>query len=440
MAKSAELLAQLKTRYTDKLELSLDRMQILMDKLDNPQTKLPRVIHVSGSNGKESVLAFIQSILYASGIRAHKYTSNHLASFNERIGLSEMAGTKPISEKQLVEVLTRVIKANGDAPLTFFEATTAAALLAFSETPADILLVGAGQGGGVDPTNIIPHKDLTVITPASIDKSPMLGETIAEIALEYSGIMRPKTPCIVGHQSADAAIIIENYADQIEATASSAGKDWMIYEQHGRLIYQGTEALIDLQLPRLNGPHQIANAGMAIAAVSSLKNLEITEEAIEIGLQSAQHLAQLQPLAEGPLYEHVYEGSELWLDSGHRRDDALILAQAMADFEERVSSPLHIICAIKQGDDPKAFFTPFDGLAEFVATITVPEVDKLYSANDLAAIARDTNLNAAPQAGLEEALQTCRSVAVGPARVLICGSLELAGYTLARYYPSSLAG
>ncbi|MGH1349728.1 MAG: bifunctional folylpolyglutamate synthase/dihydrofolate synthase, partial [Methyloligellaceae bacterium] len=149
MAKSAELLAQLKTRYTEKLDMSVDRMQLLMDKLDNPQTKLPRVIHVSGSNGKESVLAFIQSILYASGIRVHKYTSNHLASFNERIGLSEMTGTKPISEKKLVEVLTRVIKANGDAPLTFFEATTAAALLAFSETPADILLVGAGQGGGV---------------------------------------------------------------------------------------------------------------------------------------------------------------------------------------------------------------------------------------------------------------------------------------------------
>lgn len=433
MAGSKELLARLKTRYSEKLDLSLDRMERLMDALDNPQDKLPRVIHVTGTNGKESIIAYIQAMLFASGKRVHKYISRHLCTYNERISLADRTGASPIDDKYLKKLLKRVQKANGDEPATFFETTTAAAILAFSENPADFLLLCSGQGGGVDPTNIIEHKDLTVIAPTSIDKAPALGETIAEIALEYSGVMRPGVTTIVAPQSPDASVVIENYAEHLGTPLHAAGKNWMSFEQHGRLVYQDDDILIDVPLPRLLGPQQITNAGIAIATVRKLKSCTVAEDAIESGLQTAFVPAQMQQINSEKLLDHLYEGSEIWLDSASLHDDALSLAQTMADFEERFTSPLHLICAMDGDRDATSFFAPFDGLAEFVATIAVPDNSKGYSAQELAELARDAGLNAAPQAGLEEALQTCRSVAGTPVRVLICGSFKLSGYLLENY-------
>ncbi len=433
MADSKELLALLKTRYSEKLDLSLDRMERLMEGLDNPHDKLPRVIHVTGTNGKESIIAYIEAMLFASGKRVHKYISRHLVSYHERISLAGRTGSKHIDDKYLTGLLERVEEVNGDEPATFFETTTAAAILAFSENPADFLLVCSGQGGGVDPTNIIEHKDLTVIAPTSIDKAPALGETIAEIALEYSGVMRPGVDTIVAPQSPDASVVIENYAEQLGVPLHAAGKDWMSFEQHGRLVYQDDDILIDVPLPRLLGPQQITNAGIAIATVRKLKSCQVAEDAIETGLQTAFVPAQLQKITSEKLLDHLYEGSEIWLDSASLHDDALSLAQTMADFEERFTSPLHLICAMDSDRDATSFFAPFEGLVEFVATIAVPNNKKGFSAQQLAELAREVGLNAAPQAGLEEAIQTCRSVAGTPARVLICGSFKLSGHLLGKY-------
>ncbi len=430
MADSSTLLAQLKDTHTQKIEPSLHRMWDLMEALNNPHEHLPQIIHLSGTNGKVNVLSFLQEILQCAGKSVHTYKTRHIGSFHERINITDQQRSENISEEKLVECLTHVIEVNDNAPATFFELTTAAAILAFSKYPADFLLLTAGAGGALDPTNILNDKAATVITPVSLSPTTKLSGSISEITLEYCGIISPNVPCILGHQSSEVSVLIENYAAELKAPIYEAGKDWIVHEQQGRLIYQDNETLMDLPLPSLYGPHQINYAGIAIAISRQLENIELSEHELATGIQKADITAQLQKLGDGRLFEYLDHGSEIWLDSGTCPDDAMVLAQTMADFEERFQSPLHLVVAMDQKDDATEFLAPFNGLVEFVATIETPENDYGYSSGVLASIAREVGLNSAPQAGLSEALQTCRSVAGGFVRILICGSTDIASYTL----------
>ncbi|MCG8561031.1 MAG: bifunctional folylpolyglutamate synthase/dihydrofolate synthase, partial [Hyphomicrobiales bacterium] len=258
---SGLLLARMLELHPKLIDLSLGRVEQLLEALGNPHLAVPPVIHIAGTNGKGSVVAFLKAMLEAAGHRVHTFISPHLISFHERIALAGPDGAQPIGEAALVDVLQRAEAANEGRPITFFEITTAAAFLAFSETPADFLILETGLGGRLDATNVVPQPALTVLTSISMDHMSYLGETIAEIADEKAGILKPGVPCVVARQDPLALSRIEKRAEEIDAPLIAAGRDWDAYEQHGRLIYQTTTALVDLPLPRLAGRHQIDNAG-----------------------------------------------------------------------------------------------------------------------------------------------------------------------------------
>ncbi|MGI9382276.1 MAG: bifunctional folylpolyglutamate synthase/dihydrofolate synthase, partial [Methyloligellaceae bacterium] len=284
---SGLLLARMHELHPKLIDLSLDRIEQLLDTLGNPHLALPPVIHVAGTNGKGSVVAFLKAMLEAAGHRVHAFISPHLISFHERIVLAAPEGGRPISEDALVDVLQRAEIANQGSSITFFEITTAAAFLAFSESPADFLILETGLGGRLDATNVVPQPALTVLTSISIDHTSFLGETLAEIADEKAGILKPGVPCVVARQDPIALARIEKRAEEVDAPLISAGRDWDAYEQHGRLIYQTTTALVDLPLPRLAGRHQIDNAGAAISVIRALFRDPRVARALEVGLTTA---------------------------------------------------------------------------------------------------------------------------------------------------------
>lgn len=428
--RSSEILARLERLHPKLIDLSLDRVLRLAKKLGNPHESLPPVIHVAGTNGKGSVLAYLKAILQAAGYGVHVYTSPHLRDFRERIALAGPQGAQPISEAELTALLERVEAANGNDPITFFEITTAAAFLAFSEHPADIVLLETGLGGRLDATNIVSKPALTVITPVSIDHCSYLGNTLPSIAAEKAGILKPGVTSIIGRQPPEAIDVIAKRAGEVGAPLLIAGQAWDAYEQHGRLIFQNANTLIDLALPRLAGRHQIDNAGMAVAAARQLRGFTITEEHLSRGLAEAVWAARLERLGPGALYSLTFPGSELWLDGGHNPAAAEALACAMSELQERVSCPLHLIVGMMSNKDAAKFFEPFYGLTEFVATISIPGQPNAYTADELAAMARHQDLFAEPAGDLEDALNMSRSVAQGPVRVLLTGSLYFAGVVL----------
>ncbi len=270
IASSDTLLERLKELHPQSIDLSLGRIERLLAALGHPEQKLPPVVHVAGTNGKGSFLAFTRAIAEALGKRVHVYTSPHLVHFHERIVLAGPHGSAPIAEDLLVDCLARAEAANGGELITLFEITTAAAFLAFAEIPADFLLLETGLGGRLDATNVVAKPILTSITPISIDHVSFLGDTLTEIAGEKAGILKPGVPCVVGRQEQEAFQVIERRAEQVGAPLHVAGRDFDMYEQHGRLVFQTPTRLLDLPLPRLNGRHQIDNAGTAIAASSLL--------------------------------------------------------------------------------------------------------------------------------------------------------------------------
>jgi len=429
---SSEILKRLEQLHPKLIDLSLGRIERLAGALGNPQEKLPPVIHVAGTNGKGSVIAYLKAILEAAGLRAHVYTSPHLRDFSERICLAgpEGEGAMPIAEDALGDLLARVEHANNGEPITFFEITTAAALLAFTEHPADVVILETGLGGRLDATNIIARPALSIITPISIDHCAFLGNTIEQIAAEKAGIIKPGVPCIVARQSDEALDSIAQCARGLQAPVLVSGTAWDAYEQHGRLVFQDTNVLIDLPLPRLIGRHQIENAGIAVAAARHLPGFEINEQAIEKGLATVRWPARLERLGPGALHSLTFPESELWLDGGHNPSAAHVLAGAMAELEERVSCPLHLIIGMMSNKDAAAFLAPFEGLTEFVATLSIPGQPNAYTADELAAMARHQGLFAEPARDLEDAFNLSRGVGQGPIRILMTGSLYFAGKVL----------
>jgi len=426
---SDTLLERLKKLHPQSIDLSLGRIERLLTALGNPQDKLPPVVHVAGTNGKGSTLAFLRAIAESMGNGVHVYTSPHLVDFHERIVLAGPHGAAPVSEDVLVDCLARAEAANGGDLITLFEITTAAAFLAFAEAPADLLLLETGLGGRLDATNMVEKPRLTIITPISIDHVSFLGETLAAIAGEKAGILKPGVPCIVGRQEAEAFDVIARRAAEVGAPLHVFGRDFDAFEQQGRLVFQTASRLLDLPLPRLAGRHQIDNAGTAIAAASVAFGEALTERALEDGITNAHWPARLERLSIGGLLAYAADGTEIWLDGGHNEAGGQAVADTLAALDERVPRPVHVIWGMMETKDAQRFIAPFKGLVERIYTVPIPGEPNAFAAEPLAEIARAEGFDAVAVNSVPEAM--LRSASGGePPRVLICGSLYLAGHVL----------
>jgi len=430
-ASSDAILNRLLALHPKRIDLVLDRIERLLAALGHPERHLPPIIHVAGTNGKGSVCAYSRAMLEAQGLKVHVYTSPHLVRFHERIRL---AGTL-ISEDELAAVLDECERANKNLPITFFEITTAAAFLAFARHKADALVLEVGLGGRLDATNVVTPA-ISVITPVSFDHQEFLGHELPGIAAEKAGIIKPGIPVIVGPQADQARDVILRTADSLGAPVFAYGQDFFAHGEHGRMVYQDDEGLLDLPSPRLPGAHQIENAATAIAALRHARQNWGRERAIEDGITRAEWPARLQRLTRGILVELAPKGAEIWLDGGHNPHAAHAIASAMADFEEKSSKPLYLITGMLKTKDAAGFFAPFAGLARHAVTVTIPGEEASRGAGELYDAAREAGLEASPADDLEDAMMQISAWSrarpnEGSPRILICGSLYLAGKVLA---------
>jgi len=415
-ASSDAILTRLMTLHPKIIDLTLDRLTRLLEMLGNPERRLPPVIHLAGTNGKGSTQAMIRAGLEADGLRVHAYTSPHLARFHERIRL---AG-ELISEPALMALLDECEAANGGENITFFEVTTAAAMLAFARTPADFTLLEVGLGGRLDATNVIDAPALTIITPVSIDHQQYLGETLPEIAGEKAGILKRRVPCIVGPQQEAALEVIEARAARLGAPLFVHGQHWHASEERDRLIFQDEDGLLDLPLPILPGPHQIENAGAAIAALRVLKKGNP-----EAAVTRATWPARMQRLSTGPLTEAAPE-AEIWLDGGHNPAGGKAVAATLARMPARET---HLICGMLNTKDVGGYLTPIAPQIASLTAVSIPGEANTLPAEATEAAAKASGMTARSSVDVLTALReiTARNPR---ARVLICGSLYLAGQIL----------
>jgi dihydrofolate synthase/folylpolyglutamate synthase len=413
-------LERLKALHPKLIDLNLDRMLRVCAALGNPQDKLPPVVHVAGTNGKGSTLAYLRAMAEAQGLRSHVYTSPHLVRFAERIRL---AG-KLIDDDYLTNVLNRVEDANAGQPLTFFESTTAAAFLAFSEMPADLLLLETGLGGALDATNIVTQPKLTVITPIDYDHQAFLGNELNQIARQKAGIFKRGVPALSARQPDEAAAALERQALKLGVTLTTMGEGFDAWSEHGRLVFQDEDALYDLSLPRLAGEHQIANAGVAIKAALMLG---LTPEAIDKGLTTVTWPGRLQQIKAGPLFAALPPASELWLDGGHNPHAARALRNFIDGLQLRDPKPLQVVCGLINTKDAGEFFALFEGLDARFACVGFSS-DAAIAPADLVVAAQRKGLEATTASSPLDVIQSLTPEAH---RVLICGSLYLAGDVLA---------
>ncbi|MCE8523411.1 bifunctional folylpolyglutamate synthase/dihydrofolate synthase [Ruegeria sp. 1NDH52C] len=400
------------------IDLTLDRVWRLLAALDNPQDRLPPVIHIAGTNGKGSTQAMIRAGIEGAGLSAHAYTSPHLARFHERI---RVAG-ELISEPDLVAVLDECYAANGGETITYFEITTCAALLAFARRPADYTLLEVGLGGRLDATNVIARPALSIITPISMDHEQYLGDTLAKIAGEKAGIIKRGVPVVVGPQPDEVLEVIEATAARLGAPVLAHGQHWHVRQERDRLVFEDETGLCDLPLPNLLGAHQIENAGAALAA---LRHLNLGEAACEAAVTRAHWPARMQRLKTGPLVQSAPQ-AELWLDGGHNPAAGIALAALLAS---RPGRPTHLICGMLNTKDVTGYLRPLSAQAGSLTAVSIPGEANTLSAEQTAAAAQSVGLTASTAPDVATAL--ARIVAVEPdARVLICGSLYLAGNIL----------
>jgi dihydrofolate synthase / folylpolyglutamate synthase len=435
LARSDAILNRLLSLHPKIIDLSLDRMQHILARLGNPQDHLPPVIHVAGTNGKGSTVSYIRAILEAADLKVHCYTSPHLVKFHERI---YVAG-KLIEEDALSALLEECEAANGNAAITFFEITTAAAFLAYAQIPADYLILEVGLGGRLDATNVIAKPALSVITAIDYDHQQYLGDTLTAIAHEKAGILKRGVAGIIGNQPDEARAEIERVAEKVSAPLYIANQDWQSYEQHGRLVFQDEGGLLDLSLPQLKGPHQVDNAGNAIAAIRVLADTRVADVHIEQGLKSAVWPARMQKLGHGVLTDLVPKDAELWLDGGHNPSAGRVIARAFSDINDRHSRPLVLIWGMLNTKDAGSFIECFAGLAQRVVTITIQDEPNAIPAEQLADTARRHGLSAETAGSLEKALGQASLTTPAP-RILICGSLYLAGHVLSVHDNTPMSG
>lgn len=418
MSRSDVILERLMSLHPKVIDLSLDRMHRILAALGNPQHNIPPVIHVAGTNGKGSTQAMIRAGLEAAGKTVHAYTSPHLAWFHERIRL---AG-ELISEDMLADILEECEQANGGEPITFFEITTAAAFVAFSRVPADYTLLEVGLGGRLDATNVVDHPRLTVITPISIDHTQYLGDTLEAITGEKAGILKQGAPGIIAPQLAAARQVIEDRAQHLSAPLKIARQDWDARREGDALIYHDEQGLMDLPLPVLAGPHQIENAGTAIAALRALGFGRIEAKA---AITEAEWPARMQRLQRGPLVDAA-AGCELWLDGGHNPAGGKAVAATLASLPKR---PTHLVCGMLNTKDVVGYMRPLAEVADDLIAISIPGEPNTLSAEETAQAATEAGLRARTASDAAEAVNRIASEHPG-SRILICGSLYLAGRIL----------
>ncbi|RZJ97051.1 MAG: bifunctional folylpolyglutamate synthase/dihydrofolate synthase [Brevundimonas sp.] len=409
---------RLRARHPQRIDLSLGRMKVLCAALGDPQHRLPPVIHVAGTNGKGSTVALLRAIAEAAGLKVHVYTSPHLVRFNERIRL---AG-ELITDEALNAILDRIEAVSGEA--TVFESTTAAAFVAMSETPADLAIIEVGLGGVLDATNVIERPLLSLITPVDLDHAEFLGASLRGIAVEKAGILKPGARGLVARQSEEAMAAIEVAAHAVGAPLTVMGVDFDAWAERGGLAFQDQERFLDLPAPALIGPHQIDNAGLAIAAALEL---DLPEAAIAEGLTAVRWPARMQRLTEGPYGEAARAAeAELWLDGGHNPHAARALALALAQRQAKAPRPTALIVGMLGNKDAGGFF---EALRESGATVfTVGFEGAAAEPEALAAVARGHGLGATVAGTVEAALT--QALRLGAGRVIICGSLYLAGEVL----------
>ncbi len=414
---SDAVLERMMTLHPKVIDLTLDRVHRLLGLLGNPERAIPPAIHIAGTNGKGSTQAMIRAGLEAGGSRVHAYTSPHLARFHERIRLSG----ELISEPALTALLDECVAKNGADEITFFEITTCAAFLAFARTPADWTLLEVGLGGRLDATNVI-EPALSIITPVSLDHQAFLGDTVGAIAGEKAGIIKRGVPCIVGPQTDEGLAVIEARAERLGAPLLVYGQHWHVWEENGRMLYQDERGLLDLPLPNLPGPHQIQNAG---AAITALRHLGRDEAAVEAAVTRAEWPARMQRLRRGPLVDSA-PLVELWLDGGHNPAGGEAVAATLARMPERET---HVICGMLNTKDVTGYMVPLAPHVTRLHAVTIPGEKNTLPADETADAARAAGIDAVAAGSVAEALATI-AAATPAARVLICGSLYLAGAIL----------
>lgn len=400
------------------IDLTLDRVWRLLAALDHPERRLPPVVHIAGTNGKGSTLAMVRAGIESACQTAHAYTSPHLARFNERI---RVAGDI-ITEKELMIALEACWTANDGAPITYFEITTVAGLYAFARAKADWTLLEVGLGGRLDATNVVEKPALTFITPVAFDHEQYLGDTIAKIASEKAGILKRGVPCVVGPQRDDALEVIETAAARTGSDLLVYGQHWHVWEEHGRLVYQDERGLLDLPHPVLRGAHQVRNAG---AAIAGLRYLGFGEDACEGAMRNAIWPARMQRLVKGPLVDAA-GSAELWLDGGHNPAAGAAVAQTLGELPER---PTHLIVGMLNTKDVTGFLAPIAAKAESLHAVDIPDAAATLPAVETARAGIDVGLVSKTSGSVEEAISDIVN-ADPEARILICGSLYLAGAVL----------
>lgn len=427
MDRSPAILQRLLSLHPKRMDLSLGRVEKLLAKLGNPELQLPPVIHVAGTNGKGSTIATMRAILEAAGYRVHVYTSPHLVSFHERIRLAGQI----VSDADLSRALSRCEDVNDGDPITFFEITTIAAFLLFTEQPADVLLLEVGLGGRLDATNVTPNPAVSVVTSISLDHELWLGDTLEEIAGEKAGILRKGVPAVFAQQPDGVRTVLESVAERVGAPCKIGGQDWMGRAEGGRLVVEDDTGLIDLPLPRLPGQHQIANAGLAVTALKVAGFLP-EPDLVAKGILATEWPARMQRLQIGSYLQRVPSGSEIWLDGGHNPDAGRAAANFIADLEDRASKPLFLIAGMLNTKDPLHYFEAFRGLVRQVFTVPIKDTEASWTAEELSASAGAAGLPAEPMDNVTAVLdRICAQCVDQPPRILICGSLYLAGEVLA---------
>ncbi|MGH6932151.1 MAG: bifunctional folylpolyglutamate synthase/dihydrofolate synthase [Dongiaceae bacterium] len=421
------VLERLMTLHPKLIDLSLDRTEWLLAALGNPERRLPPIVHVAGTNGKGSVIAYLRAMLEAAGRRVHVYTSPHLVRFNERIRLNGDL----ISEPALLALLKECEQANAGQPITFFEITTCAAFLAFARQPADLLLLEVGLGGEFDATNVIERPHLTVLMPISFDHMQHLGHTLSAIARVKAGIMKPGVPAVVAPQPPEAMAVFEKRASELGCPLHRHGREWQVECDGESLTFRDRDGARRLPIPGLPGPHQVENAGAAIACLGFLAGFGVDDAAAARGLTDVDWPARLQRLKRGPLNDMLPPNWELWIDGAHNAAGGEALAQMAGIWNNaRPALPLHLIFGSLSTHDPLGVLQPLMPHAIDIHAVAVPGEHKTLSAAESAMAARNAGAKAMAADSVAAALADIVRSSPGPARVLICGSLYLAGTVL----------
>ncbi len=415
-------------------DLSLDRIRRLLERLGDPQDRMPPVIHIAGTNGKCSCAAFSRALLEAAGHKVHVHTSPHLVNWNERYRIGAEGGGRLVDDAVFADAIARVAAANRGETITVFEILTAVGFVLFSEHPADVAIMEVGLGGRFDATNVIRNPAVSVIMPVSMDHEAYLGDRVELIAAEKAGIVKAGSPVVIGAQEHDAALaVLMETAERLGSPLSVYGQDFLAFGENGRMVYQDQDGLMDLSPPRLPGRHQFANAAAAIAAVKAA-GFDISQRAADRAMADVSWPGRMQKLTQGRLVDLAPKGADIWLDGGHNPGAGLVVAEALAEQEERSPRPLFLIAGMINTKDQTGYFQAFKGLARHVYTVPVAFSDAAVPNDELAVRAAEAGLSAEPVSSVASALMLLEQTwdkSEPPPRILIGGSLYLAGAVLA---------